>query len=49
MDSVKYAYFILKNGTTVKIPYEGDLIKTSEECKKKYNEVGYLDSIDREK
>lgn len=49
MDNVRYAYFILKNGTTVKIPYEGDLIKASEECKKKYNEFGYLDSIDRKK
>lgn len=45
----RYAYFILSNNTTVKVPYTGDLITTTEKCKELYGEVGYLDSISKER
>ncbi|MBQ8218465.1 MAG: hypothetical protein IJZ79_01830 [Bacilli bacterium] len=43
----KYAFFILSNNSIVKVPYQGDLIKTTEKCKELYGEIGFLDSISK--
>ena len=41
----KKAYFILKNGRTVEISYQGDLLDATKECERMHGEVGYLDSV----
>lgn len=43
----KYAFFILSNNKTVKVPYDGNLISTTEKCKELYGETGFLDSISK--
>lgn len=41
----KKAYFILKDGRTVEVPYQGNLLDTTKTCEEKYGESGYLDSV----
>ena len=42
---VKNAYFILKDGRTVEVSYQGNLLDAAKVCKEKHGEVGYLDSV----
>lgn len=44
-NEIKKAYFILKDGKTVEVPYQGDFLNAAEACIKLYGEVGYLDSV----
>jgi len=46
-NNTKYAFFILSNNKTVKVPYNGDMIVATEKCKQLYGEYGFLDSIDK--
>lgn len=44
-NKIKKAYFILKDGRNVEVPYKGGYLDAAEACKKLYGEVGYLDSV----
>ena len=45
-NKIKYAFFILKDFTLVKVPFTGDLITTTKSCEDMYGEVGYLDAVE---